>query len=268
MTENQEQIDGLQTRLDRLVKTQIDFQREISNIRSELDRLNVRTPVPFPIADAVQVPASSMPFPPERAFTSPPVATPPFTPPFTPPTAQKVPPLFSQTDEETSGFSAKVDTLKDSARSDIEKFIGENLLSKVGIVILIIGIAIGAKFAIDQGWISPMVRIVFGYACGFALVGLAIRLKTKYLNFSSVLISGGMATMYFITYFAYDLYHLFNQVTAFSLMTIFTVFTVVAAINYSRQMIAHLGLVGAYSIPFLLSNNSGNYAFFFPISRS
>ena len=72
-----------------------------------------------------------------------------------------------------------------------------------------------------------------------------------------------MAIMYFITYFAYSLYGLFPQSSAFALMLIFTVFTVVAAINYNHQIIAHLGLVGAYAVPFLLSNNSGNYAFLF-----
>ena len=72
-----------------------------------------------------------------------------------------------------------------------------------------------------------------------------------------------MAIMYFITYFAHSLYELFSQSSAFALMLIFTVFTVASAINYSRQIIAHIGLVGAYAIPFLLSNNSGNFAFLF-----
>ena len=32
-------------------------------------------------------------------------------------------------------------------KSNVEKFIGENLISKIGIVILVIGVAIGAKYA-------------------------------------------------------------------------------------------------------------------------
>jgi uncharacterized membrane protein len=35
------------------------------------------------------------------------------------------------------------------------------------------------------------------------------------------------------------------------------------ALLYNRQFIAHLGLVGAYSVPFFLDNQSGNYAAFF-----
>jgi len=50
---------------------------------------------------------------------------------------------------------------------------------------------------------------------------------------------------------------------AFALMLIFTVFTVIAAINYNRQIIAHIGLVGAYAVPFLLSEGSGKVAILF-----
>ncbi len=260
MTENQEQIERLLTRLDRLVKTQIDFQREVSGIRAELERLRTVPPAYGSVpVNAYVVPQSKPPEPPK--------AIPPWQ--TAAPETRKLPPPpvaapnFGQTEANTSGFTAKIDSIKDSARSDFEKFIGENLLSKVGIVILIIGVAIGAKFAIDQGWISPLVRIIFGYVCGFALVGLAIRLKPKYITFSSVLISGGIAVLYFITYFAYSLYQLFNQVTAFAVMVVITGFAVGVAINYSRQIIAHLGLVGAYAIPFLLSDNSGNYAVLF-----
>ena len=72
-----------------------------------------------------------------------------------------------------------------------------------------------------------------------------------------------MAIVYFITYFAYSLYELFPQVVAFSMMMIITAFTVAIAINYNRQVIAHIGMVGAYAVPFLLSNESGNVATLF-----
>ena len=137
----------------------------------------------------------------------------------------------------------------------MEKFIGENLISLIGIVVLILGVGIGAKYAIDNNWISPLTRIIIGYAFAFGLVGLALKVKGKYHNFSSVLISGGMAAMYFLTYFAYSPYGLISQLGAFGLMVMFTIFTVAAAFFYSRQVIAHIGLVGAYAVPFLLSND-------------
>ena len=136
---------------------------------------------------------------------------------------------------------------------DLEKFVGENLINKIGIAILIIGVAIGAKYSIENDLISPTTRIILGYLVGLGLLGFGIKLKMKYEKFSAVLVSGAMAILYFITYAAFSFYDLFPQIFAFVLMVVFTVFTVIAALNYNKQVIAHIGLVGAYAVPFLLS---------------
>ena len=66
-----------------------------------------------------------------------------------------------------------------------------------------------------------------------------------------------MASLYFITYAAYDFYQFIPQLMAFALMVLFTAFTVFAALHYKQQAIAVIGLVGAYAVPFLLSDGSG-----------
>src|SRR5438045_9778506 len=53
-------------------------------------------------------------------------------------------------------------------KQKLEDFIGTNLKSKVGILITIIGIFIGAKYAIDKDLISPAMRILSGYIAGAA----------------------------------------------------------------------------------------------------
>lgn len=143
-------------------------------------------------------------------------------------------------------------------KSDLEKFVGENLISKIGILSIILGVGIGAKYAIDHHLISPLTRIILGYLSGLGLLAFAVKLKSKYHDFSAVLLSGSLTILYFITYFAYAFYALMPQFAAFLLMTLFTVFTVLAATNYNKQVIAHIGLVGAYTVPFLLSQNSDN----------
>ena len=42
---------------------------------------------------------------------------------------------------------------------DLEKFIGENLVSKIGIAILVLAIGFFVKFAIDNNWIGPVGRV-------------------------------------------------------------------------------------------------------------
>ncbi len=153
--------------------------------------------------------------------------------------------------------------LPEGIKRDFEKFVGENLLSKIGIIILVIGVGIGAKYSIDHDLISPLARIILGYVAGIVLLFLGMRLKTKYLQYSAVLVSGAIAILYFITYLAFDLYALFPQPVAFAVMLLCTIFGVVAALNYNQQVIALIGLAGAYAVPFLLSNGSGNLTVLF-----
>ncbi|MDD3892230.1 MAG: DUF2339 domain-containing protein [Bacteroidales bacterium] len=142
-------------------------------------------------------------------------------------------------------------------KRNLERFIGENLISKIGIIITIIGVAIGIKYAVEHQFISPVIRVILGYLVGTILLGFAYKLKREYESFSAVLLSGSSAIMYFITFAAYSFYGIYAQWFAFALMLAFTAFTVAAALKYNQQVIAHIGLVGAYAIPFLVSTGSG-----------
>lgn len=153
---------------------------------------------------------------------------------------------------------AKIPKQKSLLKSDLERFIGENIINKIGILILLIGVVIGVKYAINNNIITPTARIVLGYLVGFVLLGTAFKLKEKYHAFSAVLLSGAMASLYFITYAAFSFYQIIPQTVAFALMVLFTVFTVISALSYKEQVIAIIGLVGAYAVPFLLSTGSGN----------
>lgn len=148
---------------------------------------------------------------------------------------------------------------KPTIKSDIEKFIGENLINKIGIIVIIIGVSIGAKYAIDNNLISPTVRIILGYLVGLGLFVFALKLKENYLQFSAALYSGAMAIIYFITYAAFSYYSLFPAAVAYSIMVITTVLTVFGALKYDKQVIAHIGLVGAYAVPFLLSKETREF---------
>ncbi len=262
MTEFDERLDALQKRLDNLLKSQEFFQREIGQIKYEI---NVLRNVQKKQLGFSQPQPQTQPKTETRSEYSPPKQNIGEAEKAGQQTQdRKIPPPNFRIGETSTADQSEVFSdyaPKPATKSNLERFIGENLISKIGILVLIIGVAIGAKYAIDNNWITPLMRIVIGYIFGFGLLGFAFKLRNKYLNFSAVLLSGAMAIMYFITYFAYTLYGIFNQTTAFVLMLIFTVFTVAAAINFSRQVIANIGLVGAYAIPFLLSNNTGNIAF-------
>ena len=154
----------------------------------------------------------------------------------------------------------KEETIFDKLRDnfDWEKFIGENLIMKLGILIVLIGVAIGGKYALEHQLISPAMRMIMGVVFGAALQGVAIKLKKDYKKLSAVLASGSMATLYFMTFFSYHLYGLIPMPVAFVLMMLITVATVWQACTYDMEIIAIIGLVAAYVIPFVLSTGEGS----------
>jgi uncharacterized membrane protein len=248
MTENNDQLNLLIYKLEDLLKRQENFTREVKELREEINQLKISS---LKGAAEKTEPAVLETINDTNILVK----------------KEKIPDAYQSNQQPTTKaplniYSSRMDKPL-QIKSDLEKFIGENLINKIGIAITVIGVAIGAKYAIDHQLISPLTRIILGYLVGLGLLGFAIQLKKKYENFSAVLLSGSMAIMYFITYAAYSFYDLIPQAIAFVLMVIFTAFTVLAAINYNRQVIAHIGLVGAYAVPFLLSEGSGKVAILF-----
>lgn len=143
----------------------------------------------------------------------------------------------------------------DSSSFQLENFIGLNLMHVVGIVVLVIGLSLGVKYAIDKELISEAARIALAAVAGGILYALSLWLKKNYASFSAILFSGAMATLYFTTYAACDYYYLLHITAAFVIMVAITVYTAFNAISYNRQEIAILGMTGAYAIPFLISRN-------------
>ncbi len=146
---------------------------------------------------------------------------------------------------------------------DMEKFIGENLISKIGIAILVLAIGYFVKYAIDQNWIGPVARVAIGILCGGILTALAHRFRNSYRAFSSVLAGGGIAVFYFTITLAFQQFQLFGQTTAFVIMIVITVFAVVLALLYDKQELAIIALIGGFIAPLLVSTGTGNYRVLF-----
>jgi uncharacterized membrane protein len=152
---------------------------------------------------------------------------------------------------------------KSQSQWSLENFIGLRLIHFIGIVVLVIGLSIGVKYAIDRDLISEGLRIAFAYIAGIVLYGFSLRLKKAYTVFSAILFSGAMASVYFTTYAAHVYYNMFPFPVAFVIMVALTIYTTWEASRYNRQEIALLGLVGAYGIPFLISKNADRADLFF-----
>lgn len=142
---------------------------------------------------------------------------------------------------------------------DLEKFIGENLINKIGIAILVLAIGFFVKYAIDNNWVGPVGRVGIGVLCGGILIGIAHRMRNAYTAFSSVLVGGGLAILYFTITLAYHQFHLFNQTTSFIILIVITIFSVILSLLYNKQELAVIALVGGLASPFMVSSGEANY---------
>ncbi|MEO5643534.1 MAG: DUF2339 domain-containing protein [Bacteroidia bacterium] len=161
-----------------------------------------------------------------------------------------IPPVQPPEKEPEKGFFER--------HPDFEKLIGERLLTFIGVIILVIGIAFFVKFAIDKEWINETGRTAIGILCGGILLGFAHRLRKNFEAFSSVLVGGGIAILYFTISYAYQVYHLFPQSAAFGILIVITAFTVLLSLSYNRKELAIFAIVGGFCSPLMVSNGSGN----------
>ncbi|GGG47584.1 DUF2339 domain-containing protein [Bizionia arctica] len=146
---------------------------------------------------------------------------------------------------------------------DLEKFVGENLINKIGILILVLGISYFVKFAIDKDWINEPARVGIGILAGSLVLFIAHKLRVKYAPFSSVLVAGAIAIFYFTIAIAFHEYQLFGQEVAFAIMVLITAFSCLISLSYNRMELAILSLIGGFLVPFMISTGSGNYLVLF-----
>ncbi len=142
---------------------------------------------------------------------------------------------------------------------DLEKFIGENLINKIGIAILVAGIGYFVRYAIAQAWIGEIGRVLIGMVAGGGLLAVAHRMRQRFAAFSSVLVAGGLSVLYFTIAIAFSDYRLFSQTAAFLLMVAITGFAIALSIAYNRVELAVMSLIGGFATPFMVSTGQSNY---------
>ena len=250
MSEAKDRLDELQQKLDSFLRKQEQMQKEMLLLRSEIRSLQIREK--FKSQE------------PEESTSN--IAENETTQKLEPSPEENPESIITETYATESINEQRIPELQIKQETnwlDFEKLIGENIINKIGIVITVIGIAIGSNYVIENNLISPEVRIVIGYIFSFGLAGVAYRLKNKYLNYSAVLMGGAMACLYLLTYASYDFYSLISQLTAFIIMALITIVTVGTAIGYNREWVAVFGLVGGYAVPFLVGGESGSTVILF-----
>ena len=163
----------------------------------------------------------------------------------------------------TSEIPVITPSVRKQKKVNYEKFIGENLFGKIGILVFVIGVGFFVKYAIDKDWINETLRTVLGFLTGSALLVVAERLQKKYRTFSSLLAGGAFAVFYLTVAIAFHFYHLFPQTVAFIILIVITLFMSILSVLYDRRELAIISLVGGFLAPFIVSSGDGNYMVLF-----
>jgi uncharacterized membrane protein len=238
VTNLDDQLKQLASRLDHIERI---LQSQIQRIHAVETRLGVTpAPVASPVPPAGPVEPSPLP-------------------------SNDVLPSSTASDEGLTGFAQRpapesTETpVRETYQESLESRIGGNLLNKVGMAAIILGMAYFLKYAIDNEWIGEAGRVMLGVLTGLGFVAWGESLHRKEIRgYAVTVLGGGVAILYFSIFAAFNFYHLIDQIPALLLMVLITVATVVMSVRYDSETIAVFATVGGFMTPALLSTGKDN----------
>ena len=134
---------------------------------------------------------------------------------------------------------------------------GEWWLNKLGIGLLLFGVAFLFLFSMERGWITPPMRVGFGLAIGVALLALGLRVYENSRGFSQVLLGGGVGALYITGFAAFQMYTLVPYLLAFVFMIVVTLLACALSLRQDGAPLSIIGALGGLGTPFLLYTGTG-----------
>lgn len=163
--------------------------------------------------------------------------------------------------EPDSGFSHQA--LPPTEPSAIETairrlFSGENLLVKLGVVILFFGVSFLVKYAAQLGLFPIQLRLTAAALGGCALLAIGWRLRERRSEYALALQGGGIGILYLTTYAAFRLFSLIPDLPAFGLLVAISALCGTLAVLQDSRTLALFGVSGGFVAPLLASIGSGD----------
>ncbi len=168
-------------------------------------------------------------------------------------TDRVIPPAYSPVTPDPKSFPPTEPTLSlgDRLKSslDIEEMLGTNWLNKLGIVILVLGIAFFLAYQLRT--LGPAGKVLVGYVTAAVMLGAGIWFdrKERYRILARAGIGGGWALLFFTTY---AMYHvpaaqvLSSQPADLALMLVVAAAMVAHTLRYRSQVVTGLAFLLAF----------------------
>lgn len=234
-----------------------DLEQRIERLEERLARIEARLGMASPRALTPEIAPAPVPAPvatslPEHV----PLAT-PVIPMPAPRSAVMPPPLPKST-------SAKPQPAKRAAAGAFETQVGLKWAAWVGAIVVVIGAALGIKFAYDQHWFEALpaaARLALMSLGGFALVGAGEVVYRRVGALASAgLFGAGVATLFVVSYAGHEYFNLYERDAAFALMGLVTLLGAAVAIRADLVSVGVLSVVGGNVAPLVLGGDSHRLA--------
>jgi uncharacterized membrane protein len=134
-----------------------------------------------------------------------------------------------------------------------------NLVAKLGLVILFIGIAFLLKYVAATITIPIELRLAALVLADMGLLGWGWRLRSKRREIGLPVQGTAIAILMLVIFSAFQRYALIPAGFAFALLVSLTVFTCLLAILQEAPWLAAFGITGGFACPLLLSTGQGNH---------
>ena len=155
------------------------------------------------------------------------------------------------------------------AGGGLEETVGAKWAVWVGGLALALGAVFLVRYTIEQGLLGPGARIIAGLLFSAALCAIGEWTRRRGAAFSvggfesanipAILTAAGTLGAFASIYAAYQLYGFLASATAFVALGLVAVATMVAALLHG-PLLAALGIIGSYLVPFLVSSQEPNTA--------
>ncbi|MBC7381274.1 MAG: DUF2339 domain-containing protein, partial [Burkholderiaceae bacterium] len=143
---------------------------------------------------------------------------------------------------------------------------GGNTVVRMGVLVLFIGLAFLAKYAVENALLPPELRLAAIGAAGIGLFVAGLRLRQRAagkLAYALTLQGAGVAVMYLTVFAAFRLYQFLPAGAAFGVLGLICAFSAVIAIAQNAQAMALIGFAGGFAAPILVSTGQGSHVSLF-----
>src|SRR5437870_4536284 len=146
-----------------------------------------------------------------------------------------------------------------AAAPDFEQWFGQRGLLIVGVLALLTAAGFFLKYAIDRGWISPVIRSLLAIAAGIGLAAWGeARIRGGLRRYGAAMIGAGGGLAYLGLWAAAGPYGLIERRLGVLLLAACTVVVILLALRHEVEGLAIWALAGAYLAPILLAPPTPN----------